>query len=101
MREIFLKICPEGTYSSFNETLGFYDCTSCHELCKNCNGNSSSNCTECNFPYKLIQAEQICVIVEGCPNGYFQDSKTDSCQPCHDYCITCINTPYQCPKCKA
>lgn len=57
MREIYLKICPEGYYSEYNETLAFYNCTPCHELCKNCNGNTSSNCTECHSPYRLIEAE--------------------------------------------
>ena len=26
MREIYLKFCPEATYTYWNDTLGFYDC---------------------------------------------------------------------------
>jgi hypothetical protein len=100
MREIYLKICPEGFYGIFNETSNMAECMSCHESCKNCNGGTNTSCTECRNPFKLIEAEQKCIVVEGCPQGYYEDLKQD-CQPCHEYCITCVNSPTQCPRCKA
>lgn len=76
------------------------ECIKCDGSCKNCNGDKNTSCTECVSPYKLIEAEQICVIVEGCPVGYFEDVDLQ-CKPCHEYCISCVNTPTQCPKCKS
>jgi len=76
------------------------ECIKCHDSCKNCNGLTNTSCTDCVSPYKLIEAEQKCIVVEGCPIGYFEDVDLQ-CKPCHEYCITCINTPTQCPKCKA
>jgi hypothetical protein len=73
MREIYLKICPEGFYGIFNETSFMAECTRCHENCKNCNGATNTSCTECNVPFKLIEAEQKCIVVEGCPQGYYED----------------------------
>ena len=61
MREIYLKLCPEGTYGQFNETSGVQECYQCDSSCKNCNGNTNTSCTECNEEYKLIEAEQKCL----------------------------------------
>ena len=57
MREIFLKICPEGYFGLFNETLNMAECIKCDGGCKNCNGVTNTSCTECISPYKLIEAE--------------------------------------------
>ena len=57
MREIYLKMCPEGSYIFFNETLNYFDCAPCHSECKNCNGPSNINCTACEPPYKLLETE--------------------------------------------
>ncbi len=92
MREIFLKMCPEAFFGQFNESSGVQECYKCDSECKNCNGPSNTNCIECSSPYKLIEAEQRCVIVDGCPDGYYED-KNKECQPCHEYCVTCVNTP--------
>ncbi len=66
-------MCPEGTYGRFNDTSNMQECYKCNEICKNCNGPLETSCTECNLPYKLIEAEQKCVIEEGCPIGYYED----------------------------
>jgi hypothetical protein len=73
MREIYLKMCPEGTYGEFNETSGVQECYKCDPSCMNCNGNTNTSCTDCNKPLKLIEAEQRCVDVLGCPEGYYED----------------------------
>ena len=57
MREIFLKICPEGFFGQFNETSNMAECIKCDDSCKNCNGATNTSCTECVSPYKLIEAE--------------------------------------------
>jgi len=88
MREIYLKMCPEGTYVVYNETLGFFNCTECHPQCKNCNGDSNLNCTSCVSPYKLLETEQKCIATLECPPGYYQDINKN-CWPCHPYCSVC------------
>jgi hypothetical protein len=77
MREIYLKFCPEGFYGRFNETSGVQECYKCDSECKNCNGPDNNNCVECSNPYKLIEAEQRCVIVDGCPEGYYEDKNKE------------------------
>jgi hypothetical protein len=57
MREIYLRLCPEGTYAVYNDTSNMQDCIDCHPSCKNCNGVKNTSCTDCNSPYKLIEAE--------------------------------------------
>jgi hypothetical protein len=57
LREIFLKICPEGYYGRFNETSNMAECYRCHESCRNCNGDTNRSCTDCVVPFKLIEAE--------------------------------------------
>jgi hypothetical protein len=57
MREIFLKICPEGFFGRFNETINMAECIKCDSNCKNCNGVTNTSCTECVYPFKLIEAE--------------------------------------------
>lgn len=88
MREIYLKMCPEGTYIYFNETLGYYACSNCDESCGNCNGPSNKECTSCISPYKLLETEQRCIINADCPPSYYQDSNKN-CWPCHPFCTDC------------
>ena len=100
LREIYLKICPEGTYGVFNESSNMAECIPCHSSCKNCNGVTNTSCTDCTSQFRLIEAEQTCIPDGPCPNGYYSDVNR-KCQPCHPYCETCEYTPTQCPKCKA
>jgi hypothetical protein len=67
MREIYLKMCPEGTLIYFNDTLGYFNCTDCHPDCGNCNGLTNMNCTSCIAPYKLLETDQKCIINADCP----------------------------------
>ena len=100
MLAIDLKICQEGYYSYLNDTLGYYTCLSCDSSCKSCIGAFANNCTDCNNPLKLLQAEMTCILVESCPESYYQDSETGLCTPCTASCLICINFPDQCPICK-
>ncbi|TNV75036.1 hypothetical protein FGO68_gene6423 [Halteria grandinella] len=100
MREIYLKMCPEGTFIYFNETLGYYNCTACHESCGNCDAETSTSCTSCISPYKLLETEQKCIITADCPAGYYQDANKN-CWPCHPYCTDCYGgDQYQCTACQ-
>jgi hypothetical protein len=46
-KTIYLRICPEGTYSNWDKTInnGIMTCLPCDNLCKNCDGPTSLNCT--------------------------------------------------------
>lgn len=50
VQSISLKFCPEGTFQIFNKTLNYPECIPCDPVCKNCNGNTSNDCTDCYFP---------------------------------------------------
>lgn len=88
MREIYLKMCPEGSFIIYNETIGYFDCAPCNSECKNCNGPTNLNCTACVAPYKLLETVQRCIITADCPEGYWMDVNKD-CWPCHPYCTAC------------
>ena len=57
LREIYLRICPEGSYVVFNDTSNMVDCIECDSNCKNCNGITNTSCTDCYPNYRLIEAE--------------------------------------------
>jgi len=78
-REVYLLLCPEGQYTQWDSSLGYYTCLNCDSSCKGCNGTGPNNCTECNLPYKLLQQEQQCLIINTCPSGYYMDSSSGLC----------------------
>lgn len=101
MREIYLKMCPEGTFIYFNETMGYYNCTPCHPDCQNCNDDKNTSCTSCVAPYKLLETKQTCIIVQDCPQGYWIDANKN-CWPCHPYCSDCYGADqFQCTGCNS
>lgn len=92
-------MCPEGSFVYFNDTLNLYNCTSCHPDCQNCNGETSTSCTSCTPPFKLLETEQKCIISLSCPSGYWMDKNQD-CWPCHPYCSDCYaSDQFSCTAC--
>jgi hypothetical protein len=53
-RELYLRICPEGSYPWFDSSLGYQVCLNCNPLCKNCIGPTTTDCVECHSPFRLI-----------------------------------------------
>ncbi|CDW88093.1 neurohypophysial n-terminal domain containing protein [Stylonychia lemnae] len=100
LREIYLKLCAEGSYSYFNDILGYQSCLPCNKMCKNCIGKTSSHCIECNLPYKLIKEEFICKIVDYCPEGEYMDKVLGLCFKCNINCKACFGDQNNCSACK-
>eukprot|EP00347_Sterkiella_histriomuscorum_P015521 403356717 len=101
MTEIDLKVCKEGFYPVYVDEGSYYTCSKCNTACKNCKGPNSNDCVECTEPYKLIQAEFICKIIESCPEGQFKDLITGLCDTCDPGCKTCIESGSFCQQCRA
>ncbi|CDW88931.1 neurohypophysial n-terminal domain containing protein [Stylonychia lemnae] len=99
-KEVYHLICSDGYYQKFNETAGYYQCYSCDPLCKNCIGPLNTQCSECYPPFKLLQEEMACQIIETCPNGYFMDPDNGLCFKCQQFCDICTNSPTNCSICK-
>lgn len=91
-REVYLKMCPEGTYAKFNDKKDYVECLACNASCKNCIAPDGNKCSECNAPLKLLQEEMTCIIVESCPQGYYMDQETGLCFKCNPFCIECVNS---------
>jgi hypothetical protein len=96
MREIYLVLCPEGSYVFWDLILGYYVCEACDSACQNCIGSASDNCTSCNLPYTLLWQEYECIMVSSCPIGYYQDPDSGLCFNCYEYCAVCSGSATVC-----
>ncbi|CDW89849.1 neurohypophysial n-terminal domain containing protein [Stylonychia lemnae] len=99
-KEVYHLICSDGFYQKFNITAGYYQCYSCDPLCKNCIGPLNTQCSECYPPFKLLQEEMTCQIIESCPQGYYMDPENGLCFKCQQFCDICTNSPTNCSICK-
>eukprot|EP00347_Sterkiella_histriomuscorum_P014884 403359155 len=100
-REVILKICSEGFYPKYNEVTEFTECLPCNSSCKNCIAPDGNKCSDCLEPLKLLQDEMICIIVESCPDEFFQDPETGLCMKCNPFCKACVTSANFCSICKA
>ncbi|CDW85187.1 neurohypophysial n-terminal domain containing protein [Stylonychia lemnae] len=69
-RKTYLKLCNEGQYSYYDETLGYQTCLICDKLHKNC--------------------------IESCPEGEQMDRQTGFCFKCNPNCKECFESPNNC-----
>ncbi|CDW80137.1 UNKNOWN [Stylonychia lemnae] len=60
-------------------------CSKCHPYCKTCFGDLNTQCDECQLGY--FQKDQSCFDV--CPPGFYSNSQTMECDPCHADCALC------------
>ena len=81
MSEIYLKICPEGSYSKMNTLFGYYECLPCNSLCATCIESNTTSCTSCNSPYVFLKDQMTCVIVTDCEDGLYLDSPLQDSVP--------------------
>ncbi|EAR90744.2 zinc finger lsd1 subclass family protein (macronuclear) [Tetrahymena thermophila SB210] len=69
-------------------------CTPCVDNCLECVDESS--CKTCKVGYF-----QLNTCVETCPEAYFQNTQTNTCDKCDDSnCLMCNQSPQKCTKCK-
>lgn len=65
-------------------------CSACYYSCGTCNNSLSSSCLTCaNASY--VFSNGVCTIKQ-CDSGYFQNTTTQTCQKCIDYCASCTDS---------
>ena len=78
--------CRDGTYFDHRKL----ECISCHVTCAKCSGKESTQCTQCNDSYTLVDG--MCIDnhqVQVCDSGYFFDVSISSCVSCPFMCANC------------
>ncbi|XP_038058391.1 proprotein convertase subtilisin/kexin type 5-like isoform X2 [Patiria miniata] len=87
--------CTDGYYVERGSLGNGKECLRCHVSCKNCKGQSSSECTECNTGDILQDG----ACIKNCLAGYFKDSN-DDCLTCSYGCDHCTEED-NCVQCQS
>lgn len=72
----------------------------CNQKCAQCSGDVNI-CTGCNISqgfFPLEGSTTNCYF--DCPNGYFKNMATETCETCGPSCSTCLNKALNCLSCK-
>jgi len=92
----------DGYYIYNNPISGKDECKKCHRLCKQCHGDTNTECDLC----RNEEVNNLDLISENkckCKIGYFDDNtkimKPDYCQPCGKFCSECTVSPNNCQSC--
>jgi len=72
--------CPDAFYNDKGV------CKPCHASCKTCNGPTEKDCETCK-DNTYLTSDHKCDPV--CPNGSYEDDKTNTCEKCHSSCCDC------------
>ncbi|XP_042636544.1 proprotein convertase subtilisin/kexin type 5 [Orycteropus afer afer] len=78
-----LPQCREGYYAE-NST---GRCEKCNKSCKTCRGPRPVDCLSCDTFFFLLRSEGECY--RACPEHYFADQSTQTCERCHPTCDKC------------
>ncbi|KAM4678591.1 uncharacterized protein O3C94_010455 [Discoglossus pictus] len=95
--------CKNETYCSSCQT-GYYlhavdgKCYTCDPSCQSCFGPQALDCFSCHTGYFLDEDNQ-CVAT--CPQGFFGDLFSQSCEKCSVTCESCTGSSDNCLKCKS
>ena len=87
--------CPSGLYyDQFTQ-----QCLGCSPMCKTCNPNNPNECLSCdstssNFTYLIGNTCN-----STCPDSYFANSKSATCDKCASPCSTCSGSATSCLTC--
>ena len=103
--------CTDGTDTQCSAcNPGYYlvgdTCAACHLACSICMGPLIHQCYACNSGYFLQPSRIGCD--DSCPDGYWPDYTSKSCQECHNFCLKCSGNGFwqdagskQCQPCHA
>ena len=86
---VCLKTCPRSTFRHGNT------CEACDPSCATCLGPGVKNCTRCQAPGNMVDAETGCT--QGCRPGFFSNST--HCVQCDLNCAECDVTATACTSC--
>ncbi|EAS00421.2 zinc finger lsd1 subclass family protein (macronuclear) [Tetrahymena thermophila SB210] len=97
-----ILVNPTANTSACQCQPGFYfdtyqlKCQKCYDQCKQCRGETKSDCLSCNDDFMLLQK------VSGqnfgtceCQDSFFYDEKEKKCKSCHISCNTCSGSSEQ------
>ena len=91
-----LATCPANYWADSFSNI----CSECSSSCASCTGPSSSNCISCNVGFYLQPNSTKCR--NTCPQGYFTNNQTLTCDPCNIACSSCTgSTNIMCQSCQA
>ncbi|XP_026559605.1 proprotein convertase subtilisin/kexin type 5 isoform X1 [Pseudonaja textilis] len=102
-------LCPLTRYKQEdrcvqNCTAGYYvnsdtrTCERCHTSCQKCLGPAPTECLSCVESFFLLHSSGQCV--SSCPEYYYADFDTQSCERCHPICHTCKGKgEFECTTC--
>ncbi|XP_023247462.1 furin-like protease 2 [Copidosoma floridanum] len=85
--------CPPQTFANLRGV-----CLPCHPSCKTCVGAGQDSCLSCAPAYLWVSDLAICL--QFCHEGYFENSKNGTCEPCEANCQNCSEQPDQCTSCQ-
>ena len=76
--------CISNYYKQL-KSFSISSCLQCSELCQECTGGKTTDCTTCKFPTIMDKkSDGSC----GCKDGSYDNSET-TCTACHSSCLTC------------
>ena len=95
-----MSACQTGEFIVGNE------CKGCDEKCNLCYGWQVDQCTYCNLNENTLLGYYLLntTCLDSCPDGYYPEELTRTCETCrpecltctsYDYCTECIPGPYQ------
>ena len=93
-----LNTCPAGYWKDDTNHI----CAECHSACSNCADGTDTQCSACKINYYLQPAPSDTTCDSTCPDGYWGDDATQSCQVCHSFCSECSGpNSNECSACKS
>ena len=103
----FLQPEPDATTCSSSCPLGFWEdttnhiCVPCNVACVLCSDGTHTQCTACSPGY-FLQPSPSTVCLNACPDGYWGNSGSNSCDTCNAACAICTGpSDTQCSACNS
>ncbi|KAL4449882.1 hypothetical protein ABPG74_015001 [Tetrahymena malaccensis] len=90
-----LTQCPDQYYPDQSDKSA-QTCKQCNSVCFNCNGPNQNQCTQCTGDLYLNPGN---LCLKTCPDGQFQNSANNKCEPCDSNCKTCSTAKNNCISC--
>ncbi|KAF6208084.1 hypothetical protein GE061_016534 [Apolygus lucorum] len=89
------KVPVDGSSISYNE---LEEGNACHASCSTCAGPSMDSCLTCAPAYPLYVSD-LGLCLQKCPDGYYEDTASNTCIGCRGNCANCPEGPSLCSSC--
>ncbi|KAJ8285410.1 hypothetical protein GJAV_G00026500 [Gymnothorax javanicus] len=89
-----VETCGFGHYANMLSQT----CLRCDPTCAECTGGGDTHCLTCREKYFHLRIHGRCY--PSCPDGYYADTRSGTCERCHPTCQTCAGEgPLDCQSC--